>query len=155
MATFKGKVENIENNLNKVSAVDENSTDEQYPSAACLYKRTTAYPVESGTKDGWIYRVWGDGTAECWTRMSSTLVTPGNDTMVMGDPMLPFEFADNPIITCSGHHPGDESSYVTSVKEEYGAAVAYMQCTQEISDDYPCWFNFYVIGKIRKDNINV
>ena len=103
--------------------------------------------IESGTSGIWTYRVWSDGTAECWGTQSSCDATPWDSMMSMLSVKLPVAFVGVPSITCSGYQQATAYSYVTMATAENNAANAYMKCTNEPNETYPCWFNFYVIGK--------
>ena len=103
MASFNGSVENIENNINKVSQVSENSTEQEYPNALALYERTKDYIVEQGTSGIWTYRKWNSGIAECWGSVEfkgeTTFTAWGNiyrSAEVFGKQAYPFTFTDRP-----------------------------------------------------------
>lgn len=56
------------------------------------------YVVEQGTKDGWTYRKWNSGIAECWMRWSGTVTRYGSGgpspatSMYTNNWTLPFAF---------------------------------------------------------------
>lgn len=58
---------------NKVTFVDEGSSDEQYPSAKCLFDRTCDFVVDYGCIGIWSYRKWNSGFAECWGKYTGTV----------------------------------------------------------------------------------
>lgn len=68
--------------------------------------------VETGTKDGWTYRKWSSGIAECWKthleRVSAN--TTDNDVHVS----FPFTFASVPFVGCS-LQAGGSTNYNTFV----------------------------------------
>ena len=61
--------------------------------------------VEQGTKDGWYYRKYANGTAECWRRVSQTTdITTQMGSFYYGDceeVTFPFDFYSAPIVSTS------------------------------------------------------
>ena len=107
----------------------------------------TIHIVESGTSGMWTYRVWSDGTAECWGRTMS-ITTPEWDNMsVACNVDLPFEFIGYPTVTCSGHQHATHSSYVAMAVAFSTYVSAYIKCAHAPDNEYFCWFNFHIIGK--------
>ena len=103
--------------------------------------------VESGTSGIWTYRVWSDGTAECWGTQHTYTRPEWDNTSVVCNENLPFEFIANPIVTCSGGQYATHSSYVMMTVGTPTYVSAYMKCGNEPVGEYVCWFNFHVIGK--------
>lgn len=112
-------------------------------------KHIADYIVEQGTTDIWTYRKWASGIAECWGRTSSSTKIEWDDMCVGVNVSLPFQFAGHPSINCSGHQQKTHSSYVAMAVCDSNVASAYIKCQHEPNEEYPCWFNFYVIGRYK------
>lgn len=60
------------------------------------------YVVEYGTKDGWIFRKWNSGIAECWTTIAETksnYSTVNGFYTYYGTVNFPFSFLEPPRYT--------------------------------------------------------
>lgn len=64
--------------------------------------------VEEGTEDGWAYRKWSSGKAECWKRLQITTGVSGSwgglytsGSLAATNLTYPFEFAETPVLTVS------------------------------------------------------
>ena len=62
-------------------------------------RRTLDYVVDSGSANGWSYRKWSSGIAECWGMFSHTAAS--ND-FVSFSKDYPFIFSEPPCVTVSG-----------------------------------------------------
>ena len=76
--------------------------------------------IDHGTKDGWYWRKYANGNAECWCRVSQTIdITTGWGSMFYGTPKVvtfPFEFASVPVCNISTEYQaaGNPSCFVVS-----------------------------------------
>ncbi len=153
MSVFNGTAENIENNLNKVTSVDENSTDEQYPSAKLLFKRTGDYPVEIGTNGIWNYEKRASGLCEMWGKTTSA----ANITDKAGESYrsfetfsenFPFEFKEPPVCFPMATSNFNDwpihtlCSYDATTIKTTTVRIAYHQSAADV----PISINWYVKG---------
>lgn len=53
--------------------------------------------IEQGTKDGWFYRKWANGTLECWSSLSKTVAA--NTVDINNYKTYPFTFTGNLYVT--------------------------------------------------------
>lgn len=60
----------------KIAVLDGDGTVRYRTPAELLADLGADYIVEQGTSDGWAYRKWASGVAECWAKITQT-VTPG------------------------------------------------------------------------------
>ncbi len=56
------------------------------------------YIVEQDTEDGWTWRKWNSGIAECWCSYAYKPINTGNEEV---DIYYPFNFIDVPVVTTS------------------------------------------------------
>lgn len=103
--------------------------------------------VESGTSGIWTYRVWSDGTAECWGRKTTYSKPEWDDSCAVCDGGFPFKFVDLPTVICSGYQQATHISHISMVVATTDSVSAYMCCGRIPNSEYPCHFNFHVIGK--------
>ena len=61
----------------KIAVLDGDGTVRYRTPAELLEDLGADYIVEQGTSDGWAYRKWASGVAECWAKITQT-VTPGD-----------------------------------------------------------------------------
>ena len=61
----------------KIAVLDGDGTVHYRTPAELLADLGADYIVEQGTSDGWAYRKWASGVAECWAKITQT-VTPGD-----------------------------------------------------------------------------
>lgn len=66
------------------------------------------FVVEEGTEDGWAYRKWDSGKAECWKRLQITTAVSGSwgglytsGSLAATNLTYPFEFTETPILSVS------------------------------------------------------
>lgn len=64
------------------------------------------YPVERGVTDGWVWKKWASGEAECWKSVSQTVdITTTYNSYAsfawVGGFTYPIEFAEVPSINCT------------------------------------------------------
>ena len=63
----------------KIAVLDDDGTVRYRTPAELLADLGADYIVEQGTSDGWAYRKWSSGTAECWLLESKTITgSPGS-----------------------------------------------------------------------------
>ena len=60
----------------KIAVLDGDGTVRYRTPSELLADLGADYIVEQGTSDGWAYRKWASGVAECWAKITQT-VTPG------------------------------------------------------------------------------
>lgn len=114
--------------------------------------------VEQGTKDGWTYRKWQSGIAECWYRKEHTVAITapwGNlyaGTSATGRTAYPFTFKEKPHETvtvkssepavfaaCSASGGGDNTVSATA---SYNAIRP-----SALTAPYTVFFDYYVVGR--------
>ena len=106
------------------------------------------FPIEIGTSGIWTYRKWSSGVAECWGKLSNQKTTPPWSNMqVQASIDLPFAFAENPVVACSGGQYASAGSHLLYVDATKISVGAYMQCTATPSDTAYCTFHFQVKGR--------
>lgn len=114
--------------------------------------------VEQGTKNGWLYRKWHGGLAECWYRKEHTVAITNEwgilyaGTNATGRTAYPFTFAEKPheavtvkssvpsvFATCSSGGSGDNTTTHTA---SYNAVrpSAYAEVST-------VFFEYYVVGR--------
>lgn len=113
--------------------------------------------VESGESNGWSYRKWDDGTAECWclaTLNSSVASNSGqfNLTPTSIYKAYPFTFADAPSITANAYNEDNYSLFtVLSGDTQTTTYTPYINAARPasaaITDAIDIRFSIYVIGK--------
>ena len=114
--------------------------------------------MEQGTKNGWTYRKWQSGIAECWYRKEHTVAITdpwGNlyaGTSATGRTSYPFTFKEKPHETvtvkssepavfaaCSSSGCGDNTVSATA---SYNAVRP-----SALTDPYTMFFDYYVVGR--------
>ena len=114
--------------------------------------------MEQGTKDGWTYRKWQSGIAECWYRKEHTIAITtawGNlyaGTSATGRTAYPFAFKEKPHETvtvkssdpsvfavCSSSGSGDNTVSATA---SYNAVRP-----SAVTDPCTVFFDYYVVGR--------
>ena len=80
--------------------------------------------VEQGQTDGWSYRKWDDGTAECWGQFTKT-TSPASDNHYMLKATYPFRFTENPSVVATGS-VGNQYSYVSYTAVYWGCTDIYL-----------------------------
>ncbi|MBR5862290.1 MAG: hypothetical protein IKZ08_03075 [Bacteroidales bacterium] len=106
------------------------------------------YVVVQNYKNGWYYKKWNSGVAECWAHMygSGNAVSGGN-TMVIE---LPFYFSDTEyVVEITRSHNGSIVStfgdYDGGGNRNHGYGYFYFRYI--LTSGYYPSFNFHVIGK--------
>lgn len=113
--------------------------------------------VEQGEKDGWTYRKWDSGVAECWKIVSlTTQARTAWGSLWKGDNFLPrqnypFTFADKPVENVS-LQSGFVSAMVIQADGAEGvngevASACYSVCRPASTASGTFYFSFYVHGK--------
>jgi hypothetical protein len=86
------------------------------------------FVIDEGTSNGWTYRKWNSGKAECWKRLQITtgvsnawgsLYTSGS--LDATNLAYPFDFAETPILTVS-LMPFGSGGLVMATGNGYGSA---------------------------------
>lgn len=65
---------------------------------------STDYVVEESGRDGWEYRMWNSGIAECWGRVTETIKTTAVGNVYCGaggNIFFPFPFSGRPIVNAT------------------------------------------------------
>lgn len=115
------------------------------------------YVTEKGTTDGWTYRKWSSGIAECWCNYShTTAISKSWGSMYYSDSLspkidYPFTFKERPIenVTFRGEtsagwlytEGGGYSTNTTTQTGQYGV------CRPTSIGSSKLVFDYYVIGK--------
>lgn len=113
--------------------------------------------VEQGEKNGWTYRKWDSGMAECWKTLThKTAITTGWGALYHGTATTrqsyPFSFTDKPIeqatLTAGSYQailfPEKEGNGVNGAS----ASACYNVCRPSaITSTMEFYINFYVTGK--------
>lgn len=111
----------------------------------------------SGESDGWYYRKWSDGRAECWKTLThSTNITVEWGALYHGTSTIrqtyPFSFVDKPVETVS-LTAGSYQAILFPEKNGNGvngasASACYNVCRpSSITSSVTFYINFYVQGK--------
>ena len=107
--------------------------------------------VEEGIKDGWTYRKWNSGVAECWrafeSKYSTTMTENGNyasaaDTIKVDFPQNLFSSSPVVLITPFG---GGYPSVVTA--NIYNTYFAFFVRTEWAVADMPIWLQIQSLGR--------
>lgn len=78
---------------------------------------STDYIVEESGRDGWEYRKWNSGIAECWGILTETIETKATGSVYCGagfDNYYPFFFIEKPVVNVNTYGP----SYCTPTLHE-------------------------------------
>ena len=67
--------------LKAIPVFDWSETDFNFNVPVTISGKAVDYPVEQGVKDGWYYRKWNSGLAECWKTMSVSGIDMGEFNM--------------------------------------------------------------------------
>lgn len=113
--------------------------------------------VEQGEKDGWTYRKWDSGVAECWKILEhSTTVATQWGSLYVGNATArqnyPFAFTSKPVEVVS-ITSGSEMGFLYPERNGNGvngayASARYNVCAlSAISTAVTYYFNFHVTGK--------
>ncbi len=99
----------------------------------------TDFVVEQGTADGWTYRKWNSGIAECWGNVQQTISTKGNSDgsyfYAYIDPVAtyPIFFSDVPIVNISIVGRGLATATIgTRLRKSIGV---YIQTAYAVTDE--------------------
>ena len=118
------------------------------------------FVMEQGVENGWLYRKWKSGLAECWYRKEHTVAITDDwgglyaGTSSTGRTRYPFEFKEKPheTVTIKSSHPsafaicssngnGDNTTTATA---SYNAVRP-----SAITDEYTMYFEYYVVGYLK------
>lgn len=104
------------------------------------------YVVEQGTKDGWIYRKWNSGIAECFkeSRVTTPASQYGDNVALMID-YLPFEI-NSAIANVSGGQFQTWGSVIRMVHTNGVYIQVFMDCVNPVSSNF-CWFYISITGR--------
>lgn len=97
--------------------------------------------IDSGITDGWAWRKYSDGVAECWIKLFDST----SSTQHTFSKNLPFTFAEAPVILSSGGNTANIDSGTRNTDGNETAVGAYVTATWSNS----AWCYLYVIGKWR------
>lgn len=117
------------------------------------------FVVEQGTKDGWTYRKWNSGLAECWKTLThTTTVATSWNSMYVGNATqrqnYPFSFIEKPveIVTLTS---GGSMGFIYPEQSGHGvngasASARYnVASLSSITTSATFYFNYQVTGKWR------
>ena len=121
----------------KIAVLDGDGTVRYRTPAELLADLGADYIVEQGTSDGWAYRKWSSGTAECWLESDlsltgSTPVAYMNDSAYLTHATvnLPFTFKTQPRSVAEGSL-GTGSGFVNVLPESgYSKVTVYVTGNQ-------------------------
>lgn len=113
--------------------------------------------IEEGTSNGWFYRKWSSGRAECWKLLThTTTITTGWGALYHGTATTrqtyPFTFAEKPTeivsLTAGSYQailfPEKEGNGVNGVS----ASACYNVCRpSSITSSMEFYISFYVVGR--------
>lgn len=106
----------------------------------------TDFVVDQGVKNGWTYRKWNSGIAECWIHKEGSGNVAGGNTMVVE---LPFSFYDtNFVVEATRGHNGS----IVSIMGDYDGSgnrvhgYGYFYFRYILTSAYYPTFNFKVTG---------
>ena len=113
--------------------------------------------VDQGTKDGWTYRKWDSGIAECWTiHTYATTIATSFGSLYCGNAMArlsyPFTFTDKPveIVTLQS---GSTQAFLYAETNPHGVNGAASSARYNVfspvskADSQTFYLSFHVIGK--------
>ena len=105
------------------------------------------YPIEIGEKDGWTYRKWNSGIAECWAEVSGTGTAVGVNTMVIN---FPFYFISGKFTVNAT--PARNATQVSWYGECNGAGnlqrgLGYCYFSYRLVSEHIPTFNVHVVGR--------
>ena len=136
----------------KIAVLDGDGTVRYRTPSELLADLGADYIVEQGTSDGWAYRKWASGVAECWAKITQT-VTPGgawagtlNLTPYVITVTTPIEFTGIDCVNASvyvgnGHTITSSVSTTTPNKISIPALSGYLTGQQE------CLAYVHVMGR--------
>lgn len=105
------------------------------------------YIIAEGNINGWTYRKWVSGIAECWGNFSTINHSAWSDTTAAMQVWFPFPFTGIPTITVSGYQNNLAGAYISYTKAEVDYVTSYMIGTGTVGTGQECYFNFHAIGK--------
>ena len=100
------------------------------------------YIVEQGTDDGWYYRKWNSGVAECWKTFEQGGIASGKNNYAgfyyseAINILFPFEFVSEPTVTIDG----GSNNYINFLR-------VFWRYTEKVS--------FVVVSMVDHGNVNV
>ena len=118
------------------------------------------YIVEQGTKNGWSYRKWSSGVAECWkilthtTALSATWGALYCGNTLMARQSYPFTFAEKPVeivnLLCTGNAGWlTPESGGNGMNGEYASAIYNVVRPNSVTTTQTFNFAFYVKGRYK------
>ena len=110
-----------------------------------LNKENDDYIVEQGNQDGWTYRKWDSGIAECFKEARVTSASDYSDNVAYMKENLPFEI-NSAIANVSGGQWQTWSSVIRMVHTTTTYIQAFMECTNPVNSNF-CWFYISVTGR--------
>lgn len=97
--------------------------------------------VESGTTNGWLWRKYADGTADCYIKLTD----PNSATQHTFSTTLPFTFAENPYAFATGGMSSNVDSGVRHTDCNTTAVTTYVMGTWS----NPAWVFIHIFGKYQ------
>jgi len=100
--------------------------------------------IEEGTIDGWEYRKWSSGIAECWGHFEKTNASPIGANHYQFRIYYPFTFIGTPVLNVTGR-VGDEYSYVSWLTFDDNYSTIYFDSDTTATNTL--LVNAYAIGR--------
>ena len=100
--------------------------------------------VESGAKNGWSYRKWDSGIAECWGRFSHTAAT-ADFVSFMKD--YPFAFSEAPCVTVSGGANGGWTKAIAPYNNTFSTDSCAITYKNSTADTVESDLNIHAFGR--------
>lgn len=114
------------------------------------------YVIEEGSTNGWAYRKWASGIAECWGKVdafSGTQSPYGNmyvssEITALKDKPYPFEFVETPNVTLGLETAGFSGIILSGeIHSKQHIGTFYLGTFVLIGDDRPITVHAQVIGR--------
>lgn len=138
-------------------AVGKKATEEVFEVALPVTLPSNDIVVEHGVTDGWTYRKWDSGLAECWKTLEySTTVATAWGNMYVGNAVprqtYPFTFTDKPVevVTLTS---GSKMGFIYPEQSGYGVNGAVSSARYNVASlsSYTTavtyYFNYHVMGR--------
>ena len=106
--------------------------------------RDMEYVVEQGTSEGWVYRKWNSGIAECWGVFGHT---EGSADYIQFDIPYPFAFIETPVVVVSADGQGGYAKTISPYNNTKSTTLARIAYKNSSSSSVFSQFNIHVIGK--------
>ena len=110
-----------------------------------LNKENNDYIVEQGNQDGWTYRKWNSGIAECFKEARVTSASDYGDNVAQMVEYFPFALVEA-MANVSGGQFQTWGSVIRMVHTTTTYVQAFMECQVPVSSNF-CWFYISVTGR--------